>query len=169
MRRDNRTSRDNKNVSRNSVVDEKHLSSKKGSGRKILNRDFQKMSYSRMIFSGLGNLVLLVICFWIHWSLGVLFMIFWLFILPYLDMRRLRRYEAENPTPLPSKDSFDDTDFVDGQGEREEEDRWRSCDDWDAWVKESDAHSSDEAEGKEGKRDSEGKRESVEQIEKGRK
>ena len=98
-----------------------------------LNRDFQKMSHSRMLFSGLGNLVLLVICFWIHWSLGALFLVFWLFVLPYLDLRRLRRQEALNPPVLPDKESFDDTPFTDDKKGAEEDENWKSWDDWDAW------------------------------------
>lgn len=103
-----------------------------------LNRDFQKMSHSRMLFSGLGNLVLLVICFWIHWSLGALFLVFWLFVLPYLDLRRLRRQEALNPPVLPPKESFDDTSFFDDKrrdqaNENDSSDGWKSWDDWDEW------------------------------------
>ncbi len=102
-----------------------------------LNRDFQTMSYSRMIFSGLGNLVLLIICFWIHWGLGIAFLIFWLFILPYLDLRRLRKREAENPPILPKSDEYDDSDFFKDKDEKplEPDDRWKSWDDWDDWKK----------------------------------
>ena len=56
-----------------------------------LNRDFQKMSHSRMLFSGLGNLVLLVICFWIHWSLGALFFLMTrLFSMTSVVIKRVR-------------------------------------------------------------------------------
>ncbi|PWD86453.1 hypothetical protein [Ignatzschineria cameli] len=163
--------RDNESEKRDQYsqeIDSKVSHSKEGtskaSGRRILNRDFQKMSYSRMIFSGLGNLVLLIICFWIHWSLGVLFMIFWLFILPYLDMRRLRRYEAENPTPLPPKDSFDDTPFLDDpsetQSNKQGDDQWKAWDDWDAWGEEGNGKGAGEDDIESGKKDygkSEGK------------
>lgn len=102
-----------------------------------LNQEFKKMSYSKMLFSGLGNLVLLVICFWIHWSLGAVFLIFWLFVLPYLDLRRLRKYEAENPPVLPKSETFDDSPLFkedDAKADRfkegNEDDSWKSWDDW---------------------------------------
>lgn len=117
-----------------------------------LNQEFKKMSYSKMLFTGLGNLVLLVICFWIHWSLGALFLVFWLFVLPYLDLRRLRKYEAENPPVLPKSESFDDTPFFEDKPltedhpsqnaskneaaqEEDKGDQWKSWDDWDDWKK----------------------------------
>lgn len=116
--------------------DQEHSkNSRKESTGKQLNQEFKKMSYSRMLFSGLGNLVLLVICFWIHWSLGALFLVFWLFILPYLDLRRLRKYEAENPPKLPKSDEFDDSPLFDDQAKADEEDQWKSWDDWDEWKK----------------------------------
>ena len=134
-------SAEDRNIAENTT--EKATEQKKAQSRKILNRDFQKMSSSRMIFSGLVNLILLVICFWIHWSLGVLFAIFWLFVLPYLDMRRLRKYEAENPSILPKSDDFDDTPFFDaGESRKKEEARdqnWKSWDDWDDWKKDEDS------------------------------
>ncbi len=98
-------------------------------------RDVRKMNYSRMVMSGLGNLVILIICFWIHWGLGIAFAIFWLFVMPYLDMRRLRKYEAEHPPVLPSSEDFDDSPLFPedkAQGE-EQSDQWKSWDDWDAW------------------------------------
>lgn len=106
-----------------------------------LDRDFKRMTYSRMIFSGVGNLVLLLICLWIHWSLGAIFLVFWLFVLPYLDMRRIRKYEAENPPNLPKSSDFDDTPLY-GEAkpkkEDEEDDQWKSWDDWDEWKKPKD-------------------------------
>lgn len=105
-----------------------------------LNQDFKKMSYSRMLFSGLGNLVLLVICFWIHWSLGAIFLVFWLFVMPYLDLKRLRKNEAENPSILPKSEDFDDSSLFEdaSQEEKEEDDQWKSWDDWDEWKKPKD-------------------------------
>lgn len=105
-----------------------------------LNQDFKKMSYSRMLFSGLGNLVLLVICFWIHWSLGAIFLVFWLFVMPYLDLKRLRKHEAENPSILPKSEDFDDSSLFEdaSQEEKEEDDQWKSWDDWDEWKKPKD-------------------------------
>ncbi|HIW06984.1 MAG TPA: hypothetical protein H9889_06625 [Candidatus Ignatzschineria merdigallinarum] len=102
-----------------------------------LNQDFKKMSYSRMLFSGLGNLVLLVICFWIHWSLGAIFLVFWLFVMPYLDLKRLRKHEAENPPILPKSEDFDDSSLFEdaSKEEKEEDDQWKSWDDWDEWKK----------------------------------
>lgn len=111
----------------------------KGTGKAAaqLNEEFKKMSYSKMLFTGLGNLVLLVICFWIHWSLGALYAIFWLFVLPYLDLKRLRKYEAKNPPVLPKSDTFDDSPLFEDEISKEdgEEDRWKSWDDWDEWKK----------------------------------
>ena len=106
-----------------------------------INKDFKKMSYSRMLFSGLGNLVLLVICFYIHWSLGALFLVFWLFVLPYLDLRRLRKYEAENPSKLPESMDFDDSDLFDDKSDSKEEqkDNWKSWNDWDDWKEPDDS------------------------------
>lgn len=99
-------------------------------------KDFNKMSHSRMLFSGLGYLILLVICFWIHWILGVLFAIFWLFVLPYLDLRQLRKHEAKNPPQLPKSESFDDSPFLkEEKGEDEIDSKWKSWDDWDEWKK----------------------------------
>lgn len=115
-----------------SVVD----SEKADSTGSQLNQNFKKMSYSQMLFSGLGNMVLLVIFFWIHWSLGALFLIFWLFVMPFLDLRRLRKREAENPPQLPKSSEFDDTPFYKEEVKRDEEDdSWKSWDDWDEWKK----------------------------------
>lgn len=115
-------------------------SPKSPSTMKGLDRDFKRMTYSRMIFSGVGNLVLLLICLWIHWSLGAIFLVFWLFVLPYLDMRRIRKYEAENPPNLPKSSDFDDTPFNSsgeqpGADDEEEDEKWKSWDDWDEWKK----------------------------------
>lgn len=111
---------------------------KKESVAKGLDRDFKRMTYSRMIFTGVGNLILFLICLWIHWSLGAIFLVFWLFVLPYLDMRRIRKYEAENPPKLPKSSDFDDTPF-DGkekpQKDEDEDENWKSWDDWDEWKK----------------------------------
>ncbi|WP_026878604.1 hypothetical protein WMO13_02450 [Ignatzschineria larvae DSM 13226] len=97
-------------------------------------RDVRKMNYSRMVMSGLGNLVILLICFWIHWGLGLAFAVFWLFVMPYLDMRRLRKYEAEHPPVLPSSKDFDDSPlFPEDDQNNEQDDQWKSWDDWDAW------------------------------------
>ncbi|GGZ90520.1 hypothetical protein DC083_00910 [Ignatzschineria ureiclastica] len=101
-------------------------------------RDVRKMNYSRMAVSGLGNLVILIICFWIHWGLGLAFAVFWLFVMPYLDMRRLRKYEAEHPPVLPSSKDFDDSPLFPEEDQKhtqndEQDDQWKSWDDWDAW------------------------------------
>lgn len=110
-------------------------------------RDVRKMNYSRMVMSGLGNLVILLICFWIHWGLGLAFAVFWLFVMPYLDMRRLRKYEAEHPPVLPSSKDFDDSPLFseDDQekAQNDQDDQWKSWDDWDAWQG-TDADSKDD-------------------------
>ncbi len=91
--------------------------------------DFKELSYSRMIFSGVGHMILLIGAFWLHWSLGVLYLIFWLFILPFLELKRLQQRERENPLPKPSKEAvYDDSPLFEDEWDREDR-AWKE--EWD--------------------------------------
>lgn len=136
------TEQNNRQTSTSNSTSNSRPTTEKGQDRqeKIASglRDVRKMNYSRMAVSGLGNLVILLICFWIHWGLGLAFAVFWLFVMPYLDMRRLRKYEAEHPPVLPSSKDFDDSplfpeDDQENDQNNKQDDQWKSWDDWDAW------------------------------------
>lgn len=84
-------------------------------------RDFKELSYSRMIFSGVGHMLLLILAFWLHWSFGGLYLVFWLFILPFLELKRLQKRERDNPLPKLSKESrYDDAPLFKERWDQEE-------------------------------------------------